>query len=196
MLAEHILMLLYDAETGRTLFNSNEIDLILGGAIMVDLIEQRRIELTEPNRITKNRTVVVVDPRPTGDRIVDEALECIAARRSARSHVVVSKISKGVRDQLLERLAGRGLLASEGRRLAGILSVKAWPAVDARNTMDLRRDLQNVLAGEKQPTPPGSCDHLAALRRSANPEGSGLPGVGPPRTEATSQSDRRGRPRG
>lgn len=176
MLAEHILMLLYDAETGRPLFNSHEIDLILGGAVMVELIEQRRIETTEPSRITKNRTVVVVDPNPTGDRIVDEALERIAARRSARSRVVVSRISKGLSDHLLERLAGRGLLASEVRRRAGVLSVKAWPAVETRNTLELRRDLQSVLAGEKQPTPQEAAiiSLLFAARRTrkvlGNPE--------------------------
>lgn len=176
LLAEHILMLLYDAETGRPLFNSHEIDLILGGAVMADLIVQRRLELTEPNRITKNRTVVVVDTTPTGDRILDEALERIAARRSTRSHVVVSRISKGVRDQLLERLAGRGLLVSDVRRLAGILPVKAWPAVDTSNTLKLRRDLQNVLVGEKQPTPQEAAiiSLLFAARRTrkvlGNPE--------------------------
>ena len=152
MLAEDLLMLLHDPETGRPLVHRSKVDLALGGAVLAELIERQRIELTEPHRVTKNRTVIVVDPAPTGDDALDEALQRIAARPSTRSHVVVSRISKGVRGRLLDRLAGRGLLRSQDSRFAGVFPTRAWPAVDSAHTEELKRDLHQVLHGKRPPT--------------------------------------------
>ncbi len=151
MLAEDLLVLLYDPATGRPLIRSNKVDLALGGAVLAELTERRRIELTEPHRVTKNRTLIVVDPASTGDEVLDEALQRIAARPSKRSHVVVSRISRGVRGRLLDRLAGRGLLKSKASRFLGLFPTCAWPAADPRHTKELKRDLQQVLRGERPP---------------------------------------------
>ncbi len=152
MLAKHILMLLYHPETGRPLVSSEKADLALGGALLVELAERQRIDLTEPHRVTKNRTVVVVDPTQTGVDVLDEALRRISAQRSARAQVVLSKIAKGVRGQLLERLAGQGMLRYEQTKLVGIFPAGAWPAVDVQQTEELKRGLRQVLVDQRPPT--------------------------------------------
>lgn len=152
MLAEHVLMLLYHPETGRPLVSSDKVDLAVGGALLVELAERQRIELTDPHRVTKNRTVVVVDPTPTGDDVLDEALRRISAQRSTRAQVVISRIAKGVSGQLLERLAGQGTLRSEQARLVGIVPTGAWPAVDAQETEVLKRGLRQVVVEQRTPT--------------------------------------------
>lgn len=152
MLAEDVLMLLHHPETGRPLVSSDKVDLALGGALMVELTERRRIALTAPHWLTKNRTVVVIDVTLTGDDVLDEALRRISAQRSARAQVVVSKIVKGVSAQLLERLAEQGLLRSEQARLVGIIFVGAWPAVDVRPVGELKGGLRQVLVNQRTPT--------------------------------------------
>lgn len=152
MLAEHILMLLYHPETGRPLVSSNKVDLALGGALLVELAERRRIDLTEPHQLTKNRSVVVVDRTPTGDDVLDEALGRISAQRSARAQVVLSKIAKGVRGQLLDRLVGQGMLRSEQTKLVGIIPARAWPAVDIQHPEEYKRCLRQVLVDQRPPT--------------------------------------------
>jgi hypothetical protein len=159
MLAERILILLYHPETGRPLVSSDRADLVLGGALLVELAERQRIHLTEPHRVTKNRTVIVVDPNPTGSDVLDEALRRISAQRSARAQVVVSKIAKGVRAQLLERLAVQGTLRSEKARLFGLIPVVVWPAVDRQQREDFKQSLRQVLVGQRPPT----CEEAAIL---------------------------------
>lgn len=154
MLAEHLLMVLYHPETGRPLISSDKADLALGGALLVELTERQRIDLTEPHLVTKNRTVVVADPTPTGDDVLDEALRRISAQRSARAHVVLSKIAKGVRSQLLERLAAQGMLRSEQAKLVGLIPAGTWPAVDVQQTEELKRGLRQVLVDQRTPTAP------------------------------------------
>jgi hypothetical protein len=152
MLAEHVLLLLYHPESGRPLVSSDKADLALGGALLVELAGRQRITLSEANRVTKNRTVVVVDPTPTGDEVLDEALRRISAQRSARAQVVVAKIAKGVRGQLLERLTGRNLLRFEQKKLGGIIPASAWPAVDVQPTEEHKRGLRQVLFDQRPPT--------------------------------------------
>jgi hypothetical protein len=152
MLAEHLLVLLYDPETGRPLVASGKADLALGGALLVELAERRRIDLTEPHRVTKNRTVVVVDPTPTGDDVLDESLRRISAQHSARAQVVLSKIAKDVRGRLLERLAAQGILRSEQTKLVGIVPASAWPAADVQTIEELKRGLRHVLEDQRPPT--------------------------------------------
>lgn len=75
MLAEDLVLLLYHPETGRPLIGTNKVGLALGGALLAELTQRQRIQLTKPHRVTKNRTVAVVDPAPTGDDVLDEALQ-------------------------------------------------------------------------------------------------------------------------
>ncbi len=56
MLAEQVLVLLHHPGTGRRLIWSDKVDLAVGGALLVELAGRRRIELTEPSRLTRNRT--------------------------------------------------------------------------------------------------------------------------------------------
>lgn len=158
MLAEDLLMLLHHPETGRLLVSSNKVDVALGGALLVELTERQRITVTEPHRVTGNRTVAVIDPTSTGDDILDEALRRIPARRSTRAQVVVSKITKGARSRLLARLTDQGRLTVKQARLLGIIPARAWPAADAQHTEELERGIQHVLVGERSPTP-----HEAAI---------------------------------
>lgn len=152
MLAEDLLMLLHHPETGRLLVSSDKADVALGGALLVELTQRQRIKVTEPHRVTRNRTVAVIDPTSTGDDILDEALQRISARRSKRSQVVVSKITKGARSRLLERLTEQGRLKPKQARLVGIIPAGAWPAGDTQHTEELKRELRHVLVGERSPT--------------------------------------------
>jgi hypothetical protein len=151
MLAEDLLMLLHNPHNGRPLVSSSKLDLALGGALLCELTERRRVALSTPHRLTRNRTVVVTDSTLTGDHVLDEALQRIAAQRSKRAQVVVSKIAKGVSEQLGKRLAEQGILEREPAKLA-VIPPKAWPAAGVRQAEPLRDGLRRAILGERLPT--------------------------------------------
>lgn len=153
MLADDLLMLLHHPETGRPLVSVGEADLAIAGALLAELAQRRRIEFTNPHRLTKNFTIAITDPTPTGDDVLDGALRHISAHRTGRAHAVVAKIAKGARRRSLERLTAQGALRSEQARLGGIIPARAWPATIAPHTTELGRDLHQVLTGERPPTP-------------------------------------------
>jgi len=153
MLADDLLMLLHHAETGRQLVSSDKANLAIAGALLAELSQRQRIKFTDPHRLTKNRTIVVNDPTPTGDAVLDEALHRISQLRSKRAHVIVSKIAKGIRSEVLERLTEQGTLRFKQAQLAGLIPARAWPARDGQPTEGLKRELHHVLTGERSPTP-------------------------------------------
>ena len=73
-LAEELLLLAYDDETGRCGVPVIALDLGMAAAILVDLVLHGRIEVSD-------RLVVPIDASPTGHDINDEVLGRIGAER-------------------------------------------------------------------------------------------------------------------
>lgn len=57
----------------------------------------------------------------------------------------IRQLSKHLRDQLLARLAERGVLQAEEGRVLGLFPVTRWPAKDARHEAEVRAQLESVL---------------------------------------------------
>src|SRR5690348_9750622 len=74
VLAEELLLLAYDDETGRCVFPLIALDLGMAAAILVDLVLEGRVEVVDG-------AVVPSDRRPTGHAVVDEILARIDAER-------------------------------------------------------------------------------------------------------------------
>lgn len=92
MLAEDLLLLLFDDETGRGQVDATRMDLGLAGAVLVVLVEAERVRISEPGEDVKAGRVVVVNHNPTGDVVLDDALAQISERRPAKPESVIPKI--------------------------------------------------------------------------------------------------------
>lgn len=152
MLAEDLLLLLTDDATGRSLVDTTRLDLALGGAILVGLTAAGRIRITGPGEDVRAGRVVVEDPAPTGDPVLDDGLGLVvASRRPPKPESLVPRLGKGVRARLYGRLADRGILRAEEGRILGIFPTRSWPAVDSAHEDELRRGLREVLLDGRRP---------------------------------------------
>ncbi|MDO5681462.1 MAG: GPP34 family phosphoprotein [Propionibacteriaceae bacterium] len=155
LIAEDLLLLLTDDVKG-TVRSSDQADLMLGGALLAELSLAGRLRITEhgethyrPNR------VVVVNPAPTDDPILDGALARLSKKPDYKPQKAVELLAKDLRRPLQERLVARGLLRHER---SGFLGLNRWPAADPNHEAMVRAGLFRVLVQNEEPTV-----HLATL---------------------------------
>lgn len=137
-LPDELLLLALDDERG-TRSRSDELEPGLGGAVVLDLALRGRLDVV-------GKKVVVVDPMPTADPVLDALLDRIADQSGQRSakHWVV-KGAKGVRDQVTERLVAAGALRREERRTLGLFRTVRYPSGDGGPEALLRSRLDTAV---------------------------------------------------
>lgn len=175
-LADDLLVLLHHPVTGRPLLSSGDLDRVLGGALLSELIDRGRIELSAPRRLTGNRSVRLRDPAPTGDDALDDALRRLGRSRARRSQAAVAAISTGLTRQLRERLVARGEIQIEDPRLVGIVPARVW-SVDRRQPDELIAHLREILSSD-EPAPPRRDSATVALLHSVRRVGAVVGGQG------------------
>ena len=120
-LAVELTLLAYD-DDGTPLTDATHLDNGLGGALLLELALAERVDVVD-------RRVVVLDPSPTGDALVDEALALIVAEEKSRKpgHWV-SKFAKKTRPRVLDRLVADGVLTVEKDKVLGVFPRTKFPA--------------------------------------------------------------------
>lgn len=83
LIAEDVLLLLVDDRTGRFLVDSTTLDNVLAGAVLVELVTIERVGFAPAGGGIKRGRMVVVDPTPLGDPVLEGALATVAASRPA-----------------------------------------------------------------------------------------------------------------
>ena len=161
LMAEDVLLLLVDDRTGRFLVDSTRLDNVLGGAVLVELVTIGRVSFPPAGGGVKRGRMVVVDPAPPGDPVLDGALATIAASRPAKPEQLVAKLRKRLRATLLERLTAAGALRRATRKVLGIPWRTTWPAGDSSHKRELHARLQDVLVAGA--TPDGRTAALVSL---------------------------------
>lgn len=151
LIAEDLLLLLYDDESGKPIAGSTELDYGLAGAVLLELTMLGRIDVAEKGEDTKAGRLVVRDPSPTGDPVLDARFAIVADKAGSKPANVIGKLSKGLRDTLLDQLAGRGILQAEKGKVLGLFPTTRWPAADARHETEVRAALDSVLRVGTQP---------------------------------------------
>ena len=153
--AEELLLLLLNEDTGD-LVSVSESDLchILAGAVLMDLALENRID-TDLDRL------VVVDPAPVGDDLLDPALARVAA--SEQTHGAgywvrgIAKDGDRIRAMALARLVDAGILrsAEEGAMLSSsrVARARRYPTVDGEAKQEVRLRIMGALFGDDIPEP-------------------------------------------
>jgi Golgi phosphoprotein 3 GPP34 len=67
---------------------------------------------------------------PTGDALLDTALERVRQHQGAEPSTVIGPLSKGTRRAVLERLTSAGTVRVSSRMVLGLFPVRSWPLVD------------------------------------------------------------------
>ncbi|TCC46583.1 GPP34 family phosphoprotein [Kribbella capetownensis] len=166
LIAEDLLLLLYDDETGKPITGSPGLDYALAGAVLIELTLLGKIDITVAGDGAKPGRLKVLDPSPTGDAVLDERLAFIAGKPGKRPKDQIGRLSKKLRDQLLGQLAARGVLEADQGRVLGLFPVTRWPAKDARHEARVRAALESVL--KVGTTPDERTGALVALLSALN----------------------------
>jgi hypothetical protein len=151
LIAEELLLLCYDDESGKASFDHAKVDYALAGAVLVELSLQGKVGVAEPGESVKAGRLVVRDPSGAGDPLLDEALADLSDDEGKKPKNVLGSLRKGLRDRLLNRLAQRGLLRRERGKILGLFPTTRWPAADAAYEAQLRESLRSVLVDGATP---------------------------------------------
>jgi hypothetical protein len=151
LIAEDVLLLLVDDGTGRFRVDSTRLDNVLAGAVLVELVMIERVGFASEGGFLKRGRMVVLDPTPPGDPVLDRALVTIVGSRPAKPEQLIAKLRKRLRTTLLERLCAAGALHRSTRKIMGILPRTSWDSVESSREKELRRRLQDALVADATP---------------------------------------------
>ncbi len=150
LLAEDLLLLGTDA-SGRLSAPAAQVDVALGGANLVELTLMNKVDLSGELDQGKPGRIMVRDPSPTGDEVLDAALGIVSAHQGKKPSTVIRPLGKNLRRTLYERLALSGVLRAEQGRILGVFPTHTWPAQDVSHRAQVRRLVTQVLVQQTAP---------------------------------------------
>jgi hypothetical protein len=160
LIAEEYLLLALDERTGKLRVGSDVLGPALGGALVVELALRERIGVTPYEAgWNKRGRVTIISMTPTDDPELDAALAKLAENEGRKVKDLLSeystkkrRLSHGVRERLLERLAASGAVVRTEGTILGFIPRTTWPAGDPADEEDVRRRLQAALVEGTTPT--------------------------------------------
>ena len=145
---EMILLMLND--DGRFAHVPNvSLDYALAGGVLMDLALENRID-------TDLEKLVVIDPTPTGDSLLDPTLAEIVAggENNARYWVeLTSTHSQELREKVLERLVAKGILERQEDRFLWVFQSRRYPTLDGQAQREVKLRIMGVLFSDEIPDP-------------------------------------------
>ena len=102
---------------------------LLAGALLADLALRGRIDIARPGEPVETGRVMVRGAMPTGDALLDTALERVRHHQGAEPSTVIGPLSRGTRTAALERLTAAGIVRVSSRTVLGLFPVRSWPLV-------------------------------------------------------------------
>ena len=142
--AEELLLLAYDDESGKATMPRISLDLGMAAAVLVELALAGRIAYVDGN-------LAVTDPTPVGEPILDGVLGRMAADTPHSPSSWVQRLRHGLRDRILGDLVDRGVVRDVEETELGFIVVHRYPTTDPSVEQDSRRRLAEALAGEQLP---------------------------------------------
>ena len=118
LLAEDLLLLVTDDASGRLSAPGAQVDAGLGGANLVELTLLGKVDLSGEQDQGRRGRVVVRDPSPPGDDVLDAALRILVERQGSKPSAVIRPLGKNLRPALYQRLAAGGVLRAGQARVA------------------------------------------------------------------------------
>jgi plasmid stability protein len=143
-IAEELLLLAYDNESGKATGSRIGLDLGMAAAVLVELALAGRIAYADGN-------IVVVDQTPTGVPVADQVLAKIDIDTPHTPASWVQRLRHGLRDRVLSDLVGRGVIRDVDEVELEYIHVHRYPSVDGSVEIETRERLAAALAGEGAP---------------------------------------------
>jgi hypothetical protein len=161
-IAEELLLLAYDDESGKASGSTIGLDLAMAAAMLVELALHHRI-------VYVDRILMVRDATPTGMPIVDEVLAKVAADPQHTPGSWVQRLRHGLRPRVLADLCARNVICDvDETTMAGFVHLHRYPTIDPTVEREIRARLHQALTTDE--TPDVRTAALAALVSAARME--------------------------
>ncbi|MFC5141580.1 GPP34 family phosphoprotein [Actinomycetospora rhizophila] len=161
--AEDLALLLHDPATGAPLVDSSSLPRALAGAVVLQLVLDGRARLEQRRW---NSHLVIGDRAPTGDHVLDLALERLPADPVPKA--AIEKLQSRVQGPLMAGLVHDGSVRVEERSFLGIPRSPLYPAADRRRRDAAAVRMRAVLVDGVAPTTDDAA--LVALLRAVKAE--------------------------
>ena len=151
LLAEDLLLLVTDDASGRLSAPAAPVDAGLGGANLIELTLLNKVDLSGEQDQGKPGRIIVRDPSPAGDAVLDAALETVIAHQGQKPSTVIKPLSRNLRQTLYQRLADRGVVRAERGKIFGVYAFHRRPTQDASHEAEVRRLVTQALVQQAVP---------------------------------------------
>ena len=149
--AEEITLLMLNDEDGEFVRVPGwSMQCAFAGAVLMDLALENRID-------TDLKRLVLIDPTPVGDDLLDPTLALIA--RSTETHDArywVDHLADGaeeIRERALSRLVERDILRREEDRFLWVFQSRRYPVIDGEAEREVKLRIMEVLFSNEIPDP-------------------------------------------
>ncbi len=150
-LADEIVVLMLDDEVGEIRPDCMPIaPVAIAGGLLMELALQGRID-------TDLKALFIVNPEATGDELLDEILQEIAAEPEQHPSAwwieELSNRNEDFVEIMLARLVAAGILMEEEFKILWVFSRRAYPQVTGREEREAKARLMSVLFHDEVPDP-------------------------------------------
>ena len=143
-LAEELLLLAYDDQTGKATGSRIGLDLAMSAAVLVDLALAGRIAY-------QDGYLTVLDPSPIGDPIADAVLAKAAGDEPHTPAQWLQRLRHRLRTRVLEDLVARGVMRDVDETQLEYIHVHRYPVADRAYETEIRRRLAHALTTDAVP---------------------------------------------
>ena len=143
-LAEELLLLAYDDQTGKATGSRIGLDLGMAAAVMVDLALAGRVAYVDGY-------LKVIDATPIGDPIADAVLAKAAADEPHTPAQWLQRLRHGLRARVLADLVARGVVQDVDETQMDFIHVHRYPTIDRAVEAEIRKRLTEALVDESAP---------------------------------------------
>jgi hypothetical protein len=144
-LAEELLLLAYDNESGKAIGSRIGLDLGMAAAVLVELALAGRIAYSDG-------TIIVINDKPIGEPISDDVLARIAADTPHTPASWVQRLRHGLRGRVLADLCARGVIRDvDETAMDGYVHLHRYPTIDPSVETEVRERLSKALTGDELP---------------------------------------------
>ncbi len=150
--AEETLALLLDDKTGTFLpIGKYALEHALAGGVLLDLAFANRID-TDPEKL------MIIDSSPTGNPILDRALERINQSSDSKNtaewlEILSAEQGEMLQEQVIESLIKRGVLERREEKFLWVFRSRRYPMIDGKVQQEARQRVVGVLFSGDIPDP-------------------------------------------
>jgi hypothetical protein len=143
-LAEELLLLAYDDETGKARVSQIGLDLGMAAAVLIELALAGRIAMD-------GNMIIARDARPIDEPIADAVLAKLAEEAPHTAASWVQRLRHRLRQRVLDDLCARGVMRDVDETAMEHIHLHRYPTVDGSVERDVRARLATALSGESAP---------------------------------------------